>query len=107
MDGPWSCARVEEDHFWDLLEKLKEFERLTWYEIDTRYDLRSKHHHIPLSSPKLNPQVAERLAALQIDADRIFSFRLGATRRLWGVRDGPCFRILWWDPNHSVYELDA
>ena len=105
MEGEWSCARFDPAHFLDLLDKLKEYERLKWREIDTRYDLKRLHHYIDLAHPKLSKGVAERVAAMQVDADRVFSFHITATRRLWGVRDGPCFRVLWWDPDHTVYPV--
>jgi hypothetical protein len=88
-----------------VLDKLKQYEKLTWKEIDTRYDLRKLHHYIPLEHPKLNKEVALRIAAMQVDAERVFSFHITSTRRLWGVREGPVFRVLWWDPDHTVYPV--
>ena len=44
------------------------------------------------------------------DIDSIVSFRINATIRMYGIRDGRALRILWYDPWHdrrdrAVYSL--
>jgi hypothetical protein len=41
----------------------------------------------------------------EIDRDeqaQLFSIRIAAKKRIWGIRDIVILRLLWWDPNHEV-----
>lgn len=36
------------------------------------------------------------------DLDQLFSLRLTVRKRVWGIKEGNIFWILWWDPEHEV-----
>jgi len=97
------------DFFMDTIyPKLKEFERLTWYEIITQRNKRERSKHHSIEKEKLSKKAQERLTDLKLDDyDELFSLRLSGGERIWGIRDFNCLQILWWDPNHEVlpYEL--
>jgi hypothetical protein len=103
MDGPWSCVKVSPDQYYRILERLKELERLTWKEIVTNPGHSHNHHYMDQSV--ICGEAKGRLEALQIDVERVFSIRITSKERLWGIREAACFRILWWDPDHSVYPV--
>ena len=33
----------------------------------------------------------------------LWSFRVNGEQRIWGLKFGPEFHVLWWDPHHRVY----
>lgn len=44
-----------------------------------------------------------RLEELKLDdEEELFRFRLDGTARVWGIREGRVFKILWWDPEHEI-----
>ncbi len=100
FNGPFSWHPEEKIPTSTLLEihnKLSQFESMTWHEIEG-----GKHHFSAVSS--LSKEAKNRLTFLkQDDIDELFSLRLTGTQRVWGIRVGPVFKILWWDPKHLVY----
>ena len=58
----------------DILDKLISYERLTWAE------------------------------ELYLDVDQLFSLRLTARERLYGILNNGVFYVLWYDPCHEIYE---
>lgn len=108
----WRIARIElEDPFgWHLVgqgvlheirKKLAQFEAKTWNEILVK----EKHwnHTIPVS--KICAPARDRLTALRLDdIEEVVSLRLTGPQRVWGYRVGPVFHLLWWDPEHHVYQ---
>jgi|GEM_PF-1829434 len=101
----WGGASAEE--LLAVLAFLKEMEKLTWTEI---WDLKTGSHRrrgalhkfIPIDD--LCSDAQDGLLTLGLDdaSDVWFRFRLGGTRRLWGVVEGNVFFPVWWDPRHEV-----
>ncbi|WP_306204112.1 hypothetical protein [Actinoplanes sp. RD1] len=81
----------------------------TWHEVraqlfSSRSGSHRKHHDQRVDS--LCPEARQRIAMLnhrQMFGDRIFRFRVGGRKRLWGFVKGGVFYVLWWDPEHQVY----
>ena len=96
FDGPWCPKRMQKEVFYNIISKLKGFERSTWPEIE-----RGGSHFIPVNSIIGNAQ--RRLQALKLDdTNDLFSLRLSGTERLWGLRSNDVFSVLWWDPDHQI-----
>lgn len=60
----------------------------------------------------LHSKAQSRLSELGIDKEHLFELKLngssvGAYPRIWGVRLGQVLNILWWDPEHEVYQTEA
>ena len=86
------------DTFWDfVLPKLREFESMTWGEI--LIDAKKQNHSISLDG--LNKAARERLAELRIEAEDVYSLRLGGRIRLYGLLIGSSYHIVWYDDNHG------
>ena len=67
--------------------------------------VKEKHwnHTIPVS--KICAPARDRLTALRLDdIEEVVSLRLTGPQRVWGYRVGPVFHLLWWDPEHHVYQ---
>lgn len=82
-----------------LLPRLCQLETMTWAEILS--DGRTQNHAINVD--KLIPEAQERLKFLNLDDyEEVLSLRVTAKARIYGIRDGAIFRILWWDPEHKI-----
>lgn len=100
-DGTWACSACGGAELHKIRERLASFESMTWVQIM----LKTKSHSIPVSS--VCGDARKRLEDLKLDdVEYIFSFRIGKKERLWGIRFGALFLILWWDPEHTVYPMN-
>lgn len=96
MHGPFSFAGLSTEEWGGLLERMKEWERMTWDELAGRRD-----YAIEVAS--LSPEAQRRLQEIGMDdIDEVFSLHLDGRRRLIGIRDERVFRLLWWDPEHKA-----
>lgn len=94
----WSenCSKVDE--FCSVAKCMKDYEGRTWSEITT-----SGWRDHPVSFDRLVPEAQKRLMDLKLDDfDEYFRFRFSSLQRIWGVRKGPVFHVIWWDPEHRV-----
>lgn len=110
-DGPWGLASCSEriDHLKSHIEKhLASFETMTWGEIliasGGRKNGTNSH---PISADKFKNEARSRFAGKNIIADTIFSLRLDAGTRIYGIREGNCLRIILFDPFHKDPEKCA
>jgi len=110
-DGPWGllpCQEKIENLRSHIEQHLANFESMTWSEIQKAAGGRAQgnnSHH--LERDKLNKKANDRLDSKGIKADTIFSLRLDAGTRIYGVREGNCLRIAFFDPYHKEKEKCA
>ena len=91
-DSQSHCVRT-------ICEKLKGYQRRTWGDI---YRDRSRDH--PSNVNNLSKVAQKRLKDLkQDDIDQLWRFRFTGEQRIWGIKRGHIFHVLWWDPQHKVY----
>lgn len=100
--GHWGWRSCSEDHFWEvILNKVRSFETMTWADI-----LRGGNNH-QVKVYQICVEAQKRLVEIgQDDIDELYSLGLANKPRLWGIRDGRIFKVLWWDPEHTVYPSD-
>jgi len=103
-DGPWgvdACAAAK----WRLHieQHLANLETMTWSEIlktaGGKKAGRGNNHH-PIEREKFSKEARRRLEELCIYAEQLFSLRLEKCVRLYGIRQGNCLQVLWFDPWH-------
>lgn len=103
----WGWDKLSSEGFMNLLHELCHLETMTWAELAKAVgDKRSgnKHHLINITDCCKDAQT--RLEELkQEDIDQLFSLRLTNKLRLFGIRNGRVLRLIWHDPDHSVYPL--
>ena len=108
----WGFARIDWNGPWSMttavLENLvKNFfpsvESMTWAEISRASGgRRTGNNHHSIEVKKLSKAAKLRLEEIhQDDVDCIFSLRVSAVVRIYGIRDGRQFQILWYDPCHD------
>lgn len=114
-DGPWGLAACSDNGlcFRTFVEKiLSNLETMTWNEIQQAAGGRAHGNNShPILVNKLSKKARDRLERIQQDdIDEVFSIRTMSIERLYGIRNGRQFQILWYDPWHNdrkraVYEL--
>ena len=98
----WDASHVEET-FRFVGKRMKMYERMTWGQIESN----QKRDH-PVKCGKLDPKAQKRLTQLrQDDVDELWRFRFNGLPRIWGIREGRLFKVLWWDPLHKVCPSDS
>lgn len=86
--------------FMEIHPKIKNFENKRWKEILS--DEGKRNHEVSVS--QICKDAQNRLSQIDLeDVEKLVSLRLTGRQRLWGIRSESFFRVLWWDPNHSVY----
>ncbi len=104
-EGDWgydSCA-VRAGHIRSHIEQhLASFETMTWNEIlQAAGGRRHGNNSHEIQRDKFKPAALKRLEEKKILADSLFSLRLDAGTRVYGVREGRCLRIVFFDPHHK------
>lgn len=96
--GRWCWKNIDPFVWWDhLFPARTSFSSMKWCEIHG-----DRHHAIPVS--KIIKEAQERLREIeQDDVEELYSLAIGGERRIWGIRDGIVFKVLWWDPKHEIY----
>lgn len=93
--------RDEEDDvslFREIATRLKQTESRPWKEIAKN---RWRDHYVLVT--QMTQEAQNRLREIHFeDFDSLFRFRFEGLERLWGVRSGDYFIVLWWDPKHKV-----
>ena len=90
LEGPWGWRTAAARVWWtEILPKLREFESMTWAEIMRAAGGRARGNNSHLVEVrKLIGLAKERLAEIgQYDVSELFSLRLSATVRIYGIRD--------------------
>jgi hypothetical protein len=81
---------------------LASFETMTWAEILRASGGRSNGNNShEINRDKFKSDVRKRLDSRKVLADTLFSLRLDAGTRIYGVREGRCLRIVFFDPFHK------
>lgn len=105
----WGESRAWLQDEWDnvIHPPFKNFENLTWQEIDRlSSDTGHKMHH-GHEVGELIPEAGQRWKELDLyQYESAFRFRLGNTERVWGFIVQAHFHIVWWDRKHSIYPTE-
>jgi hypothetical protein len=105
------------DHIGNIRQHIEQhlawLETMTWDEILKASGGRSHGNNShEISRDKFKKDAQDRLKEKKILADTLFSLRLDAGTRVYGVREGHCLRIVFFDPFHkdkvkAAYDFDA
>ena len=101
-DGPWGFREVSAEQLCHILEKLRDFEKMTVNELFRRGGEPGKSYEI---SGLPTREARERLDALRLaDQTQISRLRLTGERRLYGFLDDEnVFHVVFWDPEHEIW----
>lgn len=100
-DSQWGWTKVKGNEFWkNIAKKMSNFESMTWADIKRNGD----NHSVSIGQICSDARKWLREKRLE-DNDELFSLHLAGKQRIWGIRDGRVLKVLWWDPNHTVYPV--
>lgn len=103
--GPWGDEALDGQDLQELIRGwAHRFETQTWGALLTAAGGRkSGTNHHPIDVHKLSKQAQKRLEEIHKEdlVDSIFSFRVSGIVRVYGIRDGRVFNVLWFDPWHN------
>ena len=95
----WHDHQYQFGPFCEIAGHMKSYERMTWAQV--RSASGGRDHPLPMS--KLTADAQRRLEGLKLDDfDELWRLRFTGVKRVWGVRIGRVFNVLWWDPQHKV-----
>lgn len=100
----WGWKRVDFKTWWDeILPKLRNFETMTWAEIQKASGGRSNGNNSHfVSVENLSKYAGLRLQEIELDdISDLFSLRLEGIGRIYGIRDGYILKIIWYDHFHN------
>lgn len=87
-----------------ILDKLRGLDARTWREIFQDKNCREDNHMVDVA--KLADEPRRYIREHEKGLERIMSFRMGSTHRLFGkVTDEGVFLALLWDREHRVYPM--
>ena len=105
-DHPRWSLKVQNNLYENVILKLKDYEGLTWAEINKAsggrtYGTNSHYEDVE----DLCKDARDRINELMIFEDRVFSLRLDGETRLYGIIENGVFYVIWYDPNHEIYPV--
>ncbi len=105
----WSFSRFDQYNWFDnqyklipftkIAAHLQSYESMTWRQIRANSD---RDHPIEPDAIILKAQKKLRTQT-SYDFDELWRFRFTGAQRLWGMKVGAMFYVLWWDPQHKIY----
>ena len=100
LDGPWSWGAILAADVEDVRRNLSEIERLTWGVACSGWRPRVK----AIRTSQMPSRTRKRLLdTSRDDTDFLHEIHVSGEQRVWGIRRGSVFSLLWWDPRHTVY----
>ncbi len=96
----WGWRNINSEKWEDIIRKLSDFEGMTWGQIEGS----DTGSHLVEVVDCPNQAVQKRLEELKLDdLDTLFSLRLAGAERIFGILEGAILKLLWYDPNHTVW----
>ncbi|AOZ72064.1 hypothetical protein BK816_01105 [Boudabousia tangfeifanii] len=107
-DGSWNW-KLAPTELRELFCFIEEMSCLAWKDILQQTSGGHNKHHTQ-KTDSLEKEAQDRLYEVMSKEnedfpEEVFRFRLNAKTRLWGIRTGSIFRILWYDRDHAVYRV--
>lgn len=96
--GQFCLSKITPTEHVDLLNKLKSFE--TMKATDAFSGSPGKDYQLDNRVPTI---LKKNINAIGDDIDMVSRLALGGKPRLYGIRNGNEFSILWWDPEHQLW----
>lgn len=92
----------------DVTICLNSLAGLKWSEVTSQTTggkkRRKKNHSQAYSS--ICPEARKRWKDIERPEEELFRVRYGGAGRIWGVRTGSLFSVVWWDPHHKIYPTE-
>lgn len=99
---PYGWRSLGVDEIVKIKSKLADLERCTWKEIFVR-DARNNHKVIchELKCPHARKWMENNMP----DQPYLWTIRVTAKERIWGIFSEGAYHIIFWDPDHLIWEV--
>ncbi|CQH46010.1 TPA: hypothetical protein ACPZMC_003233 [Yersinia enterocolitica] len=104
----WGEPRQWSDQEWKeiVLSGMNSMQGLDWKEIQKMTSDTNHLMHHPHDVSDLCDEAVERWINLKLEQfDTVFRFRLGNTRRAWGIELQGHFYLIWYERHHNIYTV--
>ena len=98
----WHGDNYSEETFREVAHLLKKYSDRAWGDILKDH----QRDHFFSETSVLTAEAEKRLKVLGLDDFPMWSFRFTGLKRIWGIRTGRYFQVVWWDPQHKVYPIN-
>lgn len=99
LEPPFGWHEVSREKMLEVIGRLRNLETMTWSDILVRAG--KENHAIPTSELIRDAQdILED--SYQGGVDQVYSLRVPARERIWGIIEAGVLLLLWWDPEHAV-----
>lgn len=105
--GGWDCFGELKDFVDNIISKLQDYETMTWQEIESASGGKSvghgnNNHFIDIINIPNRYLSMLSFRVIGGEYDKVFSLRLTAKERLFGIVEGAIFYVIWYDKDHST-----
>ncbi|WP_242497881.1 hypothetical protein [Microbacterium protaetiae] len=100
-DGDWSLLDISKEDHSRLLDVMAQVEQMTAGELFKPGQRLCKTYSDMAACP--NSKATDRLVNRYEGLDHMVRLEIDGVKRLYGVRAGHEFHIIWWDPKHEVW----
>jgi hypothetical protein len=98
----WNWAGITRPEFEKLLAFLAHMEDKNWQTSAPGTENRPRLKSIPFESIIHDAQKEMSRRGLDEFSDNLWELHVDGPTRVWGLRSGTVFRVLWWDPDHKI-----
>jgi hypothetical protein len=102
LSDPYGWHQLSVTELADLKSKLATFERNTWKELFVRD---AKWNHRIDSNQVKCPIARQWMQKNMPDEPYLWTLRLSNKERIWGILSEGAYQIVFWDPNHLIWEV--
>ena len=97
LGGPFPWTQCDHNQlFREVIPRLHNLESNTWHTLH----MTGSH---PISVDKICKLAHDRLHEIgKTQCENLYSLRLTGRERIWGIKIGYVFHLLWWDPGHQI-----
>lgn len=101
-NGPWGIAGIDDVRAF-ITGTVSSWESMTWNEIFSATGGRQRgNNNHPVKVADLSKKAKARLRDIRLDdIEELISLRVTNVVRVYGIRDGRAFQLLWYDPQHD------
>ena len=102
ISHPYGWHTISASDVVKLREKLGHFEKSTWNELFvTNADYNHRIQADQLKCPIARQWMKDNLR----DQPFLWTLRISAKERIWGILSEDAYQVIFWDPNHLIWEI--
>ena len=86
-----------------IFNKLDSYSSWNWRDIERSYN-KTSCGYMPVDKLDVKDMVERHLQACSLDDDCLYKIEINNHHRVWGIREGTIFYLIWDDDGHYFYK---